>query len=44
MKRAIVIILLIVLLGVVALEAAVMINIFRARQNLNTIGITKNID
>ena len=44
MRKALVAILLVILLAVMVLEAIMIFNIFKAKQNLKTIGIVRNID
>jgi len=44
MKKVLVATVLIVLLAVVALEFVVIVNIFKAKQNLDNIGVVQSID
>ena len=44
MRRALIILLLITLIGVVALEAIMIVNMYKMEQNLNYVNVTLNTD
>ncbi len=44
MRKILLAVVLVVLLAVVALEAVMIVNIFKAKQNLESIGIVQNMD